>query len=316
MVVMLLLGGLVLLGAAYTIALFRVALARGQLRPGLEAIALGAVTNFFDTLGIGSYAPTTAWLKLRKMVPDSFIPVILNAGHGLPTVVEALIFIKLVQVDPILLVFCIASAVLGAIVGAPIVVRLPVRVVQGVVGVALVIAAGLYVMTNLCQMHGFFIITNAFQLNITGGRNLCLLPGGGAALALPAGRMAIAVAAYFVLGALMTAGIGLYAPSLIMLSLMGMNPTASFPIMMGACAFLMPVSGLGFLKTRRIDLRVVLGLAIGGIPAVLLAAFVVKSLPLEAIRWGVVVVVLYAATILLRAALNPEPATAPEAVLP
>ena len=293
MVVMLLLGGLVLLGAAYAIALFRVARARGQLRPGLEAIALGAVTNFFDTLGIGSYAPTTAWLKLRKMVPDSFIPVILNAGHGLPTVVEALIFIKLVQVDPILLVFCIAAAVLGAIVGAPIVVRLPVRVVQGVVGVALVIAAGLYAMSNL---H--------------------LMPGGGKALALNGEMMAIAVAAYFVLGALMTAGIGLYAPSLIMLSLMGMNPTASFPIMMGACAFLMPVSGLGFLKTRRIDLRVVLGLAIGGIPAVLLAAFVVKSLPLEAIRWGVVVVVLYAATVLLRAALNPEPAAAPEAVLP
>ena len=106
MVVKLLLGGLVVLGLAYAIALIRVALARGQLRPGLESIALGAVTNFFDTLGIGSYAPTTAWLKLRKMVPDSFIPVILNAGHGLPTIVQALIFIKLVQVDPMLLAFC------------------------------------------------------------------------------------------------------------------------------------------------------------------------------------------------------------------
>jgi uncharacterized membrane protein YfcA len=198
-----------------------------------------------------------------------------------------------VQVDPILLVFCIASAVLGAVVGAPIVVRLPVRVVQAVVGVALVIAASLYAMSNL---H--------------------LMPGGGHALALKGGMMAIAVAAYFVLGALMTAGIGLYAPSLIMLSLMGMNPTASFPIMMGACAFLMPVSGLGFLKTRRIDLRVVLGLAIGGVPAVLVAAFVVKSLPLEAIRWGVVAVVLYAATVLLRAALKAETAPSPEAVPP
>ncbi len=289
MVVKLLLGGLVVLGLAYAIALIRVALARGQLRPGLESIALGAVTNFFDTLGIGSYAPTTAWLKLRKMVPDSFIPVILNAGHGLPTIVQALIFIKLVQVDPMLLAFCIAAAVAGAIVGAPIVVRLPVRVVQAVVGVALLIAAGLYAMSNLG-----------------------LMPGGGTALALPRSLMFVAVGAYFVLGALMTCGIGLYAPSLIMLSLMGLDPKAAFPIMMGACAFLMPVSGLGFLKTERIDLKVVIGLAIGGIPAVLVAAFLVHSLDLTTIRWGVVVVVLYAAMILLRSALKAQPEVAVE----
>ena len=286
-----LLAALVLLGLGYAGALVWVSAKRGHLRPSLESVGLGAVTNFFDTLGIGSYAPTTAWLKLRKMVPDSFIPVILNAGHGLPTIAQALIFIKLVQVDPKLLLACIASAVAGAFVGAPIVVRLPTRAVQAVVGVALLIAAGLYVM-----------------------KNLGLMPGGGVALGLPGGLFAVAVAAYFVLGALMTAGIGLYAPSLIMLSLMGMDPKASFPIMMGACAFLMPVSGLGFLRSTRIDLRVVLGLAIGGIPAVLIAALVVKSLPLEAIRWGVVVVVLYAAAVLLRSVIRPasetEPATA------
>ncbi len=291
MVVGILLGGLVLLGVAYAIALVRTALARGEMRPGLEAIALGAVTNFFDTLGIGSYAPTTAWLKLRRMVPDSFIPVILNAGHGLPTIAEALIFINLVKVDPALLAACIFAAVAGAFVGAPIVVRLPVRVVQGVVGVALLIASGLYAMTNLN-----------------------LMPGGGTALSLSPGLFALAVAAYFVLGALMTCGIGLYAPSLIMLSLMGLDPKAAFPIMMGACAFLMPVSGLGFLRSRRIDLRVVLGLAIGGIPAVLLAAYVVKTLPLTVIRWGVVVVVLYAAVILLRSALRRETEEVAEAV--
>lgn len=281
MVVIILLAGLGILGCGYLFALVRTARARRQLRPSLESVGLGAVTNFFDTLGIGSFAPTTAWLKLRKMVPDSFIPVILNAGHALPTVVQAAIFIKLVQVDPALLAACIAAAVAGAFVGAPVVVRLPVGVVQGVVGVALIIAAALYAMTNLG-----------------------LMPGGGTALRLPVPLFALAVTAYFVLGALMTAGIGLYAPSLIMLSLMGMDPKASFPIMMGACAFLMPVSGLGFLRSQRIDLRVVLGLALGGIPAVLLAALVVKSLPLVALRWGVVVVVLYAAIILLRAALR------------
>jgi uncharacterized membrane protein YfcA len=149
------------------------------------------------------------------------------------------------------------------------------------VGGALLIAALLYALSNL-------------------GR----LPAGGDALALDGGLFVVAVAVHFVLGALMTFGIGLYAPSLILLSLLGLNPVAAFPIMMGACAFLMPVSGLRFVRSERIDLRVVIGLAVGGIPAVLLAAYVVKSLPLTALRWGVVVVVLYAAALLLRAALQ------------
>jgi uncharacterized membrane protein YfcA len=296
MVVVILLAGLTVLGLAYLIAMAWTARSRGELKLNGESIGLGAVTNFFDTLGIGSFAPTTAWLKLRKLIPDSFLPATLNAGHALPTVAQALIFINLVRVDPALLAACIAAAVVGAIVGAPIVVRLPVRVVQGVVGVALLIAAALYAISNLG-----------------------LMPVGGTALSLPPTLFTLAVAAYFVLGALMTAGIGLYAPSLIMLSLMGLDPKAAFPVMMGACAFLMPVSGFGFLRARRIDLRVVLGIALGGIPAVLLAALVVKSLPLTALRWGVVVVVLYAAVVLLRAAWRPaaeEAVAAPATPLP
>ena len=279
MIVQVLLGALALLAAVFVIALGRTAMKRQAMIPGLEGIALGAVTNFFDTLGIGSFAPTTAWIRLRKMVPDSYIPAVLNAGHALPTVAEALIFITLVKVDPWLLGACIVSAILGAVVGAPIVVRLPLRAVQAVVGVSLLVAAAAFA-----------------------AKNLHLMPGGGEALSLPPELFAIAVGGYFVFGALMMCGIGLFAPSLILLPLLGMNPTASFPIMMGACAFLMPVSGFQFLRSDRIDTRLVIGLALGGIPAVLLAAFVVKSMPLEALRWGVVAVVLYAAATLLWAA--------------
>lgn len=279
MVISILIAALLLIAGIFGAVLLRTARARGQLRPSAEAIALGAVTNFFDTLGIGSFAPTTAWIKLRRLVPDSFIPGTLNAGHSLPTVAQALIFINLVSVDPWLLLACIAAAVVGALIGAPIVIRLPLRVLQGIVGVALLIAALLYALTNLG-----------------------LMPGGGAALSLSPRLFIAAVAAHFIMGALMTFGIGLYAPSLILLSLMGLNPTAAFPIMMGACAFLMPVSSLRFVRAERIDLRVVQGLTLGGIPLVLLAAFVVKSLPLQALRWGVVLVVLYAAALLLRSA--------------
>lgn len=291
MIVTLLLLGVGLLGLAFAVVLARVAAQRKQYLPTLESTALGAVTNFFDTLGIGSFAPTTAWIKLRKLVPDSYIPAVLNAGHCLPTTAQGLIFIKLVQVDPVLMVSCIASAVAGSLVGAPIVMRAPVHVVQSVVGIALLVAATLYALANLK-----------------------LMPGGGDALALPPTGLAVAVGIHFVLGALMTFGIGLYAPSLVSLSLLGLNPIAAFPIMMGSCAMLMPVCSMRFVRSERIDLRVVIGLALGGVPLVLVAAFLVKSLDLVTLRWGVVVVVLYAAVLLLRSAVSQatQPALAKE----
>jgi uncharacterized membrane protein YfcA len=274
--------GLAILAVVFGGAMVLTARARRELTPKPEAMVLGLVTNFFDTLGIGSYAPTTAWLKLRRMVPDSFIPAVLNVGHAIPTLVEATIFIQLVRVDPWLLSACIAAAAAGAVIGAPLVVRLPVRAVQGVVGVALLLACAAFTLTNL---H--------------------LMPGGGTAHSLPPAGFAIAVGLYFLFGALMTCGIGLYAPSLVMFSLLGLDTRAVFPIMMGACAFLMPAGSVGFLRSRRIDLKVVLGIAIGGVPAVLLAALVVKTLPLEWIRWGVVGVVFYTAFLLLRSAWRP-----------
>src|ERR1700741_2865830 len=169
MIVTILLAGVAFLGLAFSVVLVRTAAQRTQYLPTLESIVLGGITNFFDTLGICSFAPTPAWVKLRRLVPDSYIPAVLNAGHCLPTTAQGLIFIKLVQVDPVLMASCIASAVVGSLVGAPIVMRAPVRVVQGVVGVALVIAASLYALTNLG-----------------------LMPGGGAALALPASGLAAA----------------------------------------------------------------------------------------------------------------------------
>jgi len=279
---------LVLLGAlalVFTVAMLRKAADRKELAPNLESIGLGAVTNFFDTLGIGSFAPTTAWIKFRKLVPDSFIPATLNVGHALPTVAQSAIFLVIlgVHVSPVLLVSCIVAAVLGGLVGAPIVVRAPVRVVQGVVGLALLIAAALYAMSNLE-----------------------LMPIGGAATGLEGTSLYPAVGAHFIMGVLMSFGIGLYAPSLILLSLLGLDPRLAFPIMASSCAFLMPSTGFRFMASERIDLRVVLGLALGGIPAVLIAAFIVKELPIVWLRWGVVVVVLYASALLLRSAVTAE----------
>ncbi len=279
--VAILLGGLVVIGLIFIWQMLASARAARALGVKVEAIALGAVANFFDTLGIGSFAPSTAWIKMRTLAPDSHIPAILNVGHALPTIAQALVFITIVKVDPVLLTGCIVAAVAGALIGAPVVQKMPVRRLQTIVGIALLIGAALFA-----------------------AKNLEWLPAGGAALSLSAPLMALAIGAHFVMGALMTAGIGLYAPSLALLSLMGLDPKAVFPIMMGCCAFLMPSAGLSFVKSDRIDHRIVIAMAIGGIPAVLIAAFVVKELPLETLRWGVVVVVLYAAIVMLRSAIK------------
>ena len=194
----------------------------GRVRPTLKQIAIGFVTNFFDTLGIGSFATTTSLYKLGHAVADENIPGTLNVGHMIPTFAEAFIFIAIVEVD----------------------------------------------MTTLI------------------------------------GMIAASVAGNFIFGALMTLGIGLYAPCMIMVSLLGLNPKAAFPIMMGSCAGLMPMAAARFVKAGRYHPSAAVGLTVGGIPALFIAAYLVKSLPLGAVRWLVIVVVVYTAVTLIRAGLR------------
>ena len=247
--------------------------------PTLTEIGIGAITNFFDTLGIGSFATTTALFRFQRLVPDRIIPGTLNSGHTLPTVVQAFIYTTMVKVDVLTLLALIAAAVLGAYLGAGIVASWSKRRVQIGMGAALLVAATLMLMT---------------QLN--------LFPGGGEALGVRGIKLLIGVAVNFALGALMSLGIGLYAPCMILISLLGMNPTTALPIMMGSCAFLMPIGSLRFIREQCYSLRAALGLAIGGIPAVLLAAFIVTSIPIYAVRWLVIVVVVYTALTMLHSA--------------
>jgi len=252
--------------------------------PTPAQLGIGFVTNFFDTLGIGSFAPTTAAFKFWHVVPDEDIPGTLNAGHALAAVTQAFIYITIVDVQVTTLVALIAAAILGSWLGAGVVGHWPRRKVQIGMGLALLAAATFFVLKNLDEMRGAPVIP------------------GGDALGLEGALLFAGIAGNFVLGALMTLGIGLYAPCLIMISLLGMNPLSAFPIMMGSCAFLMPIASARFLSLGRYAARPALGLALGGIPAVLIAAFLVRSLPLTAVRWLVVIVVLYTAAVMLRSA--------------
>ena len=244
-------------------------------------IAIGILTDFFDTLGVGSFATTTSLFRLGNRVHDENIPGTLNVGHALPTLAQAFIYIAIVQVDMRTLGLMIAAAVAGAFLGAGIVVRWPRRNIQLSMGLLMIAAALIIVI-----------------------RQLRMVPDTGIALGLQGGLLAIAIACNFVLGALMTLGIGLYAPCMILVSLLGMNPQGAFPIMMGSCAFLMPVASLRFIRAARYDFRASLGLTLGGVPAVVVAAYFVKSLPLAIVQWLVVAIVLYTSAALLRAALK------------
>jgi uncharacterized membrane protein YfcA len=244
-------------------------------------IAVGAVTNFFDTLGIGSFATTTALFRFLRTVPDRIIPGTLNVGHALPTVVQAFIYTAVIPVDALTLFTMIAAAVLGAWLGAGIVARWSKRKVQIGMSIALLAAATFFTM-----------------------KNLSLFPAGSDALGVRGVLLLVAVGGNFLLGALMSLGIGLYAPCMVLVGLLGMSERTAFPIMMGSCAFLMPVGSLKFIRERAYSLRAALGLALGGIPGVLLAAYIVKSLDLETVRWLVIVVVVYTAVTMLRAGLS------------
>jgi uncharacterized membrane protein YfcA len=247
--------------------------------PTPAQIGVGAVTNFFDTLGIGSFATTTAIFRLQRMVVDRIIPGTLNAGHTLPTVVQAFIYTKIIPVDVLTLVSMIAAAVVGAWLGAGVVARWSKRKVQLGMGGALLAAA---VFMFMKQMN--------------------LFPAGSEEIGVRGARLAIAIGGNLVLGALMTLGIGLYAPCMVLVGLLGMSEKTAFPIMMGSCAFLMPVGSLRFIREQCYSLRNALGLAVGGIPGVLIAAYIVKQLNLITVRWLVIVVVLYTAVTMLLSA--------------
>lgn len=242
-------------------------------------LGTGFVTNFFDTLGIGSFAPTTAIYKFFKIVPDRLIPGTMNVGHTLPTITQAFIYTTAIEVEPMTLILMIVAAVAGSWLGAGVVAGWPKKNIQIGMGAALLVAAALFTWSNL---------------------------GGGGSVAGTTGlhgvKLALGLLGNFALGALMTLGIGLYAPCMILVGLLGMNAAAAFPIMMGSCAFLMPIGSAKFVERQAYSLRPALALAIGGIPAVLIAALIVKSMDVATMKWLVIVVVLIAAVMMLRSA--------------
>jgi uncharacterized membrane protein YfcA len=292
MLLVLLVAGLTIGAAGLFVGIIREAAKKNQLVPKGEALALAAVTNFFDTLGIGSFAPTLAWFKFRKLVPDRLMPLTMFIGYTIPAILQGVIFLILlgVKVDLLLLTGCVIAIVAGGYIGVPIAARSPVRLIQAIVGFALLIAALFYSLSNLG-----------------------LMPPGGSASGLPPTLAMIAITANFIFGILLSFGVGNYAPTLAMLSLMGMDPRLAFPIMAAGAGFSGIAAGVQCVRKVDLDWRIVLGLTIGAIPSVLIAALIVKQMDLVLLRWLVVVVVTYAGVVLLMTALRKAELVPPDA---
>jgi uncharacterized membrane protein YfcA len=275
--------------SAFAIAAERRRGLQRPLRPSAKELGIGFVTDFFDTLGIGSFAPTTFLFRSFRVVPDQLIPGTMIIGHMLPSIAEALIYITVIEVEVLTLVLLIAASGAGSYLGAGFVAKLPRRKIQLGMGSALLLASAV-------MLAGL----------------LKILPAGGDRLGLEGARLGIGLCGNFVLGALMNIGIGAYAPSLIMFGLLGMNVKAIFPIMMGSCAFIMPTGGVQFVRHGSYSPRAALGLTLGGIPGVLIAAFVVRELPVHVLKYFVLAVVVYTALSMLRASRGQRPeATSP-----
>jgi uncharacterized membrane protein YfcA len=240
---------------------------------------IGFVVNFFDVLGIGAFAPQTALLKITRQTDDRIIPGTLNVSNTIPVIIQALIFIQIIEVEPVTLIAMLVAATAGAVIGAGIVSKLPERKVQLTMGIALLVTA-------------FFMIAGKMNW----------IQGDGSAIGLTGNKLIIAVVVNFILGALMTAGIGLYAPCMALVFALGMSPQVAFPIMMGSCAFLMPMASARFIKEGAYNRKASLAMAIPGAIAVLIAALIIKSLPLSTLKWIVIAVVIYTSVIMLVAA--------------
>ena len=249
----------------------------GGVKKGVKCSVISMVTLFFDTLGIGAYAPMTACYKNLKVVNDRLIPGTLNASCPVPTAFVAIAFITAVEVQILTLVVTIAASTVGAFLGAGIVAKLPINKVRIGIGCALIIVS-------------MVILTGV----------LGLMPVGGYATGLYGASLVIAGVVCFILGALMTIGVGAYAPTMATVYLLGLSPLVAFPIMMGACAYLIPAAGMRFVKEGAYDRKAALITNTIGNIGTATALIIVVTLPLTALRWLVICVIIYTGIIMLR----------------
>ena len=232
----------------------------------LISIPIGLGVNFIDVLGVGSFAPATGLLKLFRQCPDRFLPGTLHAGLIIPVVYQAIVFVDVIAVDPTTLAAMMLAAAAGGYAGAGFVSRFSAQRVRIVMGFALLVTA-------LCMV----------------GSVLGMYPAGGDDVGLTGTSLAIGVGANFVLGVLLTIGVGFYAPCMALVFFLEMDPRVAFPIMMCSSALLMSLSSIRFVKAGAVDHACCLYMALGGCIGVYLAIPHVAEMDITQLKYAVIV---------------------------
>lgn len=252
-----------------------------------SGFSVGIVANFLDTLGCGSFAPSTFMYKLFGQIDDIDIPGTLNVGDTFPVIFEAFIFTASVDVDPMFLLIMYVCAAVGSFGFATIVTKWPRNKIRWALGIIMIPLA----IIMLCKNTGW----GPFGIV-------------GTATTLTGWKLFVAAALNILWGALMDIGFGLYAPCMATCLLLGVDATAAFPVFMGSCACLMPACSIEFIKSHRYDVPHTIGNALGGCVGVFLAWKVVTSLPMFWLINLVCVVLLWTSYTLISAALKDKKA--------
>lgn len=241
---------------------------------------IGFITDFGDTLGIGSFATTTAAFRATHYIDDDRqLPGTLNAMHAIPVMIEALFFITAVKVELSTLLPMTTAAVVGAYVGTHVTKNWHAPTVQRVMSAALFIAVVIMIIR---------MITNP------GADNALTVHG------LHGWWLVLGIVFNLGVGILMTMGLGNYAPELIFFSLMGVNPAIAFPVMMLDAALIMPTTAWNVIKMDRVSWRGFAGVTIGGILGVIVAAKFFTSMDVQLLKLLIIVVSLWTAFGLFR----------------
>ncbi|WP_233340766.1 sulfite exporter TauE/SafE family protein [Streptococcus sp. 121] len=281
---------LIVLCLIYLTALGRRASLRELFETGPKAVTgffIGFIADFLDTLGIGSFLTTTTLFRAARYLDDDRqLPGTLNVMHTLPTLVEALFFISVVQVDALTLISMVTAATIGGKLGSEIVSHLDKKFILTTVSIAMFL-------TSLIMLGRITGLVDS-------------LGSGNTAMGLTGWKLLIGIIGNFILGALMSAGVGLYSPCMVMVYLLGMNPLAAFPIMMTSCAALMPVSSMTFMKNDSYYKKGLGWMIFGGVIGVIIAATLVQSLSLTVLSWVIVVVGFFTSFTLFRASQKVE----------
>ena len=227
----------------------------------IGAFGVGIIANLLDTLGCGSFAPSTFGYKQFNVCDDADIPGTLNVGDTFPVIFEAFIFTSSVECDPVFMVAMFIAAAIGSFGFATVVTKWPRNKIRWALGIMMLILSPVMLCKNLgVGPFGTIGTLSGFAVNQW--------------------QFWVAVILNVLWGALMDIGFGLYAPCMATCLMLGISGSTCFPVFMGSCAFLMPACSIEFIRTHKYDAAATIGNAIGGLVGVFIAWKVVTSLPM------------------------------------